>query len=218
MSEIARSADQLTGRITEVLRGGPNLNAREIAKVLGVTRKEVNSRLYTHLDVLFAKQGNDPPTWGLVKSGSAREETIGSRRSPTVVMRSTGLEDLRHLSDAELANLTERLLGSEDVRFRANGVSVEVSLAEMTLSDPYFEFEMSDGITMQVVINTTSVPASLLADREYLYGHLVHCVADAFVFRAIEQSSSSMDREDLYHFKNRVLIQLGFDPGGDLAI
>jgi hypothetical protein len=212
MSEKFSSADRLTDQISSVLRIKSHLSAREIAAELGITRKEVNSRLYTHLDLIFAKEGTDPPRWQLVENHRSDAEEPQVRRPPAAVMRSTGLEAMRHRSDAELSHLTTKLLGSEDVRFCANGITVEVSLAEMTLSDPYFEFEMSDASTMQVVINTTSMPSSLLSDKEYLFGHLVHCVADAFVFRSVEQASSAMDRGELYRFKNRVLIQLGFYP------
>jgi hypothetical protein len=198
-------------RISGVLSEHPSLNAREIARSLGATRKEVNSRLYTYLGVLFLKKETDPPKWDLIRSKHDRLSSTNYLRSPMSVMQSTGLEVLRNLSGSELSELSAKLLGSEETKFRANNIDVEISLAEMSLSDPYFEFEMCDASTMQVVINTTSVPSSLLADKEYLYGHLIHCVADAFVFRAVEQSESPMDRDDLYQFKNRVLIQLGFN-------
>lgn len=206
-----KSSDLLTDRISGVLSRHPGLNAREIARSLGVTRKEVNSRLYTYLGVLFLKKESDPPRWDLIGSEHSEIPRASHLRSPRSVMQSTGLEDLRDLSGGELSALSAKLLGSEEIKFRANNIDVEVSLAEMSLSDPYFEFEMCDSSTMQVIINTTSVPSSLLADKEYLYGHLIHCVADAFVFRAVEQSESPMDRDDLYQFKNRVLIQLGFN-------
>jgi len=48
-----------------------------------------------------------------------------------------------------------------------------------------------------------------------LYGHLVHCVADAFVFRNIENTNSLIDRDDLYQYKHQILLQLGFDPTKD---
>jgi len=206
------SQDKLTLDVIGALRSDAKLSARDLARKLGVTRKEINSRLYSHLDVLFAKEGSDPPLWSLVSPTAAGPSGEVSRRSPSVIMKSSGLEKRRHVTDDELTNLARKLIGSDEIQFRANGINVEVSLAAMSLSDPYFAFEVIDSTTMQVVINTTAVPEVLLGDKEYLFGHLVHCVADSFVFRAVEQSGSSMDRDDLYQFKNRVLLQLGFDP------
>jgi len=208
--------DKLTSEVLRALTSSAKLSARDLARKLGVTRKEVNSRLYSHLDVLFAKEGSDPPLWSLASPTEAGPPGEVNRRSPSMIMKSSGLEDKRHVSDDDLSTLARKLIGSDEIQFRANGINVEVSLAAMSLSDPYFAFEVMDSTTMQVVINTTAVPEVLLGDREYLFGHLVHCVADSFVFRAIEQSGSSMNRDDLYQFKNRVLLQLGFDPARNL--
>jgi hypothetical protein len=215
--------DEITTKIIAVLTRKPYQSAREISKSIGLLRKDVNSRLYSHLDELFKKEGADPPIWHLIdqhplKNSSSTQNIIDNLRTPSEVMQDSGLEKKRHLNDEELTSLAARLLGSSEILFRANGIRVEVSLAERSLSDPYFEFEMIDAESMQVVINTTAVPKSLLKDKEYLYGHLVHCVADAFIFRNIEGSTAQLDRDDLYHFKNQVLLQLGFDPSKDPLI
>lgn len=212
--------DEIIEKIVETLRRKPYQSARDISKIIGTLRKDVNSRLYTHLDSIFKKEGTDPPIWRLNdQQPLARDVNSVSRtenfQRPSEIMDRSGLESQRHLNDEELTNLAAKLLGSSDITFRANGIQVEVSLAERSLSDPYFVFEMIDGESMQVVINTTTIPNSLFRDKEYLYGHLVHCVADAFIFRNIEGSVTPMDRDDLYHYKNQVLLQLGFDPARD---
>jgi hypothetical protein len=215
--------DEITTKIIASLTKKPYQSARDISKSIGFLRKDINSRLYSHSDELFMKEGTDPPIWRLIeqhplKNPSNSQKSEDSLRKPSEVMQGSGLEKQRHLNDNELTSLAARLLGSSEISFRANGIQVEVSLAERSLSDPYFVFEMIDAESMQVVINTTAVPNSLLKDKEYLYGHLVHCVADAFIFRNIEGSTSQLDRDDLYHFKNQVLLQLGFDPSRDPLI
>ena len=212
--------DEITKKIIAVLKQKPYQSARDVSKKIGTLRKDVNSRLYSHLDVIFRKEGTDPPIWRLNEQQPLTRDinsTISAEvlHRPSQVMNRSGLENQRHLNDKELTSLAEKLLGSSEITFRANGIQVEVSLAERSLCDPYFVFEMIDGESMQVVINTTAIPNSLFLDKEYLYGHLVHCVADAFVFRNIERSTTPIYRDDLYHYKNQVLLQLGFDPARD---
>lgn len=208
--------DEMTSQIVDLLKRKPYQSARDIGKAIGVIRKDVNSRLYSQVDSVFLKEGSDPPLWRLKSQqplgGSGKsQESI----SPSEVMNRSGLEVKRHLSDQDLTALAAKLLGSSEIQFSANGIKIEVSLAEQSLSDPYFVFEMGDPDSMQVVINTTVIPHSLLRDKEYLFSHLVHCVADAFVFRHIEKIDSPLDRDDLYHFKSQVLLQLGFDSKRD---
>ena len=212
--------DDITTKIIAILKKKPYQSARDVSKGIGILIKEVNSRLYSNLEVIFEKEGTDPPIWRLSEQQpltNVSRSVSGAEQmhSPSEVMNRSGLENRRHLNDQELTSLAAKLLGSNEITFRANGIQVEVSLAERSLSDPYFIFEMIDADSMQVVINTTAIPNSLFRDKEYLYGHLIHCVADAFIFRNIEGSVSPMDRDDLYHFKNQVLLQLGFDPRKD---
>ena len=212
--------DEVTEKIVLILQKHPYQSAKEISKSMGSLRKDVNSRLYSHLDVIFKKEGTDPPVWRLMEHQPLNDENSISKidevlTKPSEVMKRSGLESRRHLSDKELTSLAAKLLGSNEIRFRANGIQIEVSLAEQSISDPYFVFEMTDGESMQVVINTTAIPNALFRDKEYLYGHLVHCVADAFVFRNIENAKSLIDRDDLYHYKHQILLQLGFDPTKD---
>jgi len=210
------NGDELIEKIVETLRRKPYQSARDISKSIGTLRKDVNSRLYSNLDVIFNKEGTDPPIWRLMEHLPLnRVVKEGDPVKPSDVMKRSGLESQRHLSDKDLTSLAAKLLGSDDIKFRANGIQIEVSLAEQSISDPYFIFEMIDGQSMQVVINTTAIPTSLFRDKEYLYGHLVHCVADAFVFRNIENTNSLIDRDDLYQYKHQILLQLGFDPTKD---
>lgn len=215
-----KSVDEITTKIIAILKKKPYQSARDVSKGIGVLRKDVNSRLYSNLGVLFEKEGTDPPIWRLseqqpLTNVSRSVSGAEQMRRPSEVMNRSGLENQRHLNDQELTSLAANLLGSNEITFQANGIQVEVSLAERSLSDPYFVFEMIDASSMQVVINTTSIPQVLFRDKEYLYGHLVHCVADAFVFRNLESAVTPMDRDDLYHFKNQVLLQLGFNPSRD---
>lgn len=215
-----KSVDEITTKIIAILKNKPYQSARDVSKGIGVLRKDVNSRLYSNLEVLFEKEGTDPPIWRLseqqpLTNVSRSVSGAEQMRRPSEVMNRSGLENQRHLNDQELTSLAANLLGSNEITFQANGIQVEVSLAERSLSDPYFVFEMIDASSMQVVINTTSIPHALFRDKEYLYGHLVHCVADAFVFRNLESAVTPMDRDDLYHFKNQVLLQLGFNPSRD---
>ena len=210
------NGDELIEKIVETLRRKPYQSARDISKSIGTLRKDVNSRLYSNLDIIFNKEGTDPPIWRLMEHLPLnRVDKEGDLAKPSDVMKRSGLESQRHLSDKDLTSLAAKLLGSDDIKFRANGIQIEVSLAEQSISDPYFIFEMIDGQSMQVVINTTAIPISLFRDKEYLYGHLVHCVADAFVFRNIENTNSLIDRDDLYQYKHQILLQLGFDPTKD---
>lgn len=215
-----KSVDEITTKIIAILKKKPYQSARDVSKGIGVLRKDVNSRLYSNLGVLFEKEGTDPPIWRLseqqpLTNVSRSVSGAEQMRRPSEVMNRSGLENQRHLNDQELTSLAANLLGSNEITFQANGIQVEVSLAERSLSDPYSVFEMIDASSMQVVINTTSIPQVLFRDKEYLYGHLVHCVADAFVFRNLESAVTPMDRDDLYHFKNQVLLQLGFNPSRD---
>jgi hypothetical protein len=217
---VSTTRDEITTKIIELLRKNPHQSARDIARKIGILRKDANSRLYSHVDEIFGKEGTDPPLWRLIdqhaiNSGTSSSSVSTAHSMPSEVMSRSGLESRRHLNDQELTSLAAKLLGSNEILFRANGINIEVSLAERSLSDPYFAFEMVDGELMQVVINTTAIPNALLRDKEYLFGHLVHCVADAFVFRVVEKMVSPMDRDDLYQYKNQILLQLGFDPGKD---
>jgi len=213
------SIDEITAKIIESLRKKPYQSARDISKKVGLLRKDINSRLYSHEDEMFRKEGTDPPLWRLNDEQPLNRVDKNSKSAelamPSDVMNRSGLETKRHLNDRELTTLAAKLLGATEILFRANGINIEVSLAERSLSDPYFVFEMVDQNLMQVVINTTAIPKSLMRDKEYLFGHLVHCVADAFVFRNIERLTSPIDRDDLYHYKNQILLQLGFDPQKD---
>lgn len=194
----------------------PHQSARDLSKQLGRPRQDVNSCLYSQLGAVFLKEGSDPPLWRLKHQqplGASGDLQMGV--SPSEVMVISGLEKKRHVSDRDLAALAAKVLGFSEIQFNANGIKIEVSLAERSLSDPYFAFEMGDSESMQVVINTTVIPSSLLRDKEYLFSHLVHCVADAFVFRQIEKMVSPLDREDLYHLKSQILLQLGFDSRRD---
>lgn len=208
--------DETTSQIVVLLGRKPNQSARDLSKQLGRLRKDVNSRLYSQLGSVFLKEGSDPPLWRLNHqhlAGMSGDTQVTV--SPSEVMSRSGLEMRRHLSDQDLTALAAKLLGSSEIQFNANGIKIEVSLAEQSLSDPYFAFEMGDPESMQVVINTTVIPRSLLQDKEYLFSHLVHCVADAFVFRQIEKLVSPLDREDLYQLKSQILLQLGFDSRRD---
>ena len=214
------STDEITAKIIESLRKNPYQSARDISKKVRLLRKDINSRLYSHEDEIFRKEGTDPPLWRLTDQQPLNRVDENSKKSaalatPSDVMNRSGLEIMRHLNDQELTTLAAKLLGATEILFRANGINIEVSLAERSLSDPYFVFEMVDQNLMQVVINTTAIPSSLMRDKEYLFGHLVHCVADAFVFRNIERLTSPIDRDDLYQYKNQILLQLGFDPQKD---
>lgn len=90
------------------LRLQPSKSAREIARHLGVTRREVNSILYREVNV-FASAGTDPPVWHLLrpedlpgnliphqKSHKTPNTTIESADLSSVIFHVTYSEDVSH--------------------------------------------------------------------------------------------------------------------------
>ena len=63
---VSTSRDEITTKIIELLQKNPHQSARDIAKKIGILRKDVNSRLYSHVDEIFGKEGTDPPLWRLI--------------------------------------------------------------------------------------------------------------------------------------------------------
>ena len=99
--------DEVTTKIIASLTKKPYQSARDISKSIGFLRKDINSRLYSHLDELFMKEGTDPPIWRLIeqhplKNPSNSQKSEDSLRKPSEVMQGSGLEKQRHLNDNEL--------------------------------------------------------------------------------------------------------------------
>ena len=71
--------DEVTEKIVLILQKHPYQSAKEISKSMGSLRKDVNSRLYSHLDVIFKKEGTDPPVWRLMEHQPLNDENSISK-------------------------------------------------------------------------------------------------------------------------------------------
>lgn len=104
-------------RITQLLQGSDGLSASNLAKVLKLTKTEVNSNLYKGKGKIFVSEGDSPPIWRL--AGSA------SKSTPVIKHK----------------NLSRRIDGKIHIDFPGGDWELEIGMAEMSRNDPIARVE-----------------------------------------------------------------------------
>ena len=196
--------DPLKQKIIDFLKHSPNTKAAAIAKSLGVQRREVNSILY-RFGREFVSIGTGPPLWRLkaVTEPTKPVPKVVQPRTPQEIARQSGLEERIVRSQKIIDESIVRKFGAS---FSVHGQSIEVHLVQRSISEPYVTYEKESDSALVVLINSTTLPEDI--SESSIYQHVLHCVADALSFRAIEDRHGSVDRNDLFTLKSRYLIEL----------
>lgn len=195
--------------ITAFLRIKPMTKASEIARKIGVTRKEVNSFLYKNNGSKYISKGTDPPLWSIMGTQSTVQQvnnvkTVKQKNTKDII-RSSGIEKKRN---AEKVFISDQLLENLSVEFSYEGVEISVEILERGLSDPYVTFELESSKELNIIINANSIAETSINSPDALYLHILHCVADAVSLKKIQDAADVLERDEIFNIKSQVFFAL----------
>lgn len=99
-------------RITQLLQGSDGLSASNLAKILKLTKTEVNSNLYKGKGKIFVSEGDSPPIWRMFSSES--------KVTPA----------------AKQKYLTRKIDGQIHIDFAGGDWELEIGMADLSRNDP----------------------------------------------------------------------------------
>jgi hypothetical protein len=104
--------NEVQNRITQLLQGSDGLSASNLAKILKLTKTEINSNLYKGKGRIYVSEGDSPPIWRVFGSGS--------KVTPA----------------AKQKYLTRKIDGQIHIDFAGGDWELEIGMADLSRNDP----------------------------------------------------------------------------------
>lgn len=183
----------LLERIKEHLGSNTGQTASQIAKKLGVTRKEINSLLYKHNKKVFTRidHGEKAPTWALFNSNVKFDSHTSFEKLPPTQFN-PGKQVLKQIIDQIGIQLSEK----DRFSAKSGGLKFEVVLVSEGSNSNYCRFEILDVEDLIIIVNEDSYMSESFADvsDQGVAIHILHSIADCLTEYKMRRTAVKEDQ------------------------